>query len=117
MVVVGVDDDALHHNLGVYHDELQLMFAWSDFFEVYFQPADIVEDLITAQLLASILPTTKQQVVVWRQGLQLFRLCKVLGCVFAKFVVQSLTGIDSVLPSHCILYTPCCTRKMAFCSA
>ena len=46
-VVVGVDDDGLHHNLGVNHDELQLL-----------------------------------------------RLRKVLGRVFTKLVMQSLTGID-----------------------
>ena len=69
-IVVGIYHDGLDNDFGVYHDEPQLMFAWSDFLEVYFQPADIVEDLITAQHLASILPTTKQQVVVGWERLQ-----------------------------------------------
>ena len=38
-VVVGVDDDGLHHNLGGNHDELQLVTAGSDISEVDLQPA------------------------------------------------------------------------------
>ena len=105
-IVVGVDDDGLHHNLGVNHDELQLVTARSDISEVDLQPADIIKDLVATKhldlrsslltlnrSLVAVLPAAEQQVVVWGQELQLLRLRKVLGRVFTKLVMQSLTGI------------------------
>ena len=93
MVVIGIDHDLFDHNFWVYQNELQLVLAWSNIPKVDFEPADIIKDLVATEHLAPILPAAEQKVVVWRQGLQLLRLRKVLGRVFTKLVMQSLTGI------------------------
>ena len=86
-VVVGVDDDLFYDNLGVDHDELQLVLAGRRIGEFYLQPADVVKDLVAAKHLSTVPPTAEQQVVVGWKRLQYLRLRKVLLSIFAELIV------------------------------
>ena len=77
-VVVRVDDNLLDDDFRVYHDEFQAMLAGSGIGEFYLQPAKVVEHLIATEHFSSVLPTAEQQVVMWRQGLQILRLVEEL---------------------------------------
>ena len=103
--VVGINNNLVDDNFGVYHDELQTVLAFFHIGEVDLQPADVVEHLVAAKHLAAILPTTQQQVVMWRQGLEVLRLGKVLRGVFLELVVQALTGINHLHRFVIELYT------------
>jgi hypothetical protein len=46
VTIVGIDDNLLYNNLGVYHDEFQRMLAGSCL-EAGIKPSDVIKDLIT----------------------------------------------------------------------
>ena len=94
--IVGIDDDLVYDYFGVYHYELQDVLAGGGIGEADLQPSYVVEHLVAAEHLPSVQPATEQQIVMRRQGLQVFRLCEVLLGVLLKLIVQTLSGIDDL---------------------
>lgn len=70
--VVGIDDEVLEHELGVYHDDADCMLAgWHT--EGVVEPTEVVEDFGAAWLLTSVDMASEGEAAALGLGLEDFQ--------------------------------------------